>query len=255
MSPGPRAYRLTAAIINPRRNGMDPAKNARLASSQAASGPGPAGSKEVSTDADLERASHLRQRRMTMDLMRPTFEHVVLVDDANQPIGTSRKHSIHHAHTPLHRGFSVFLFDRAGQTLLQQRSRAKLTWPGVWSNACCGHPQLHESTIAAMNRRLDEELGLGGVRLDIMLPNYRYRFMHDGIVENEFCPVAVGVVDEVPHPNPREVQDLRWVPWDEFLNDIGRDSSYSEWCVEEAGLLARDPAFRAFHAGLGLAPT
>ncbi len=187
---------------------------------------------------------------MTADHAKPRFEHVVLVDEANQPIGTSRKSDVHHAATPLHRGFSIFLFDRSGQTLLQQRGLDKPTWPGVWSNACCGHPQLHESTEDAMRRRLAEELGLDDVALTIALPDYRYRFARHGVVENEFCPVAIGVVDGAIRPNPGEVNDVRWVLWDDFLAEIGGLNDYSEWCVEEATLLARDPAFLRFHRAL-----
>jgi len=187
---------------------------------------------------------------MTVTLVKPAFEHVVLVDDDNTPMGTARKRDVHHAATPLHRGFSVFLFDRRGQTLLQQRSFRKPTWPGAWSNACCGHPQLHEPTLDAMHRRLEEELGLANVELTVLLPDYRYRFARNGIVENEFCPVAVGVTDAGLQPNPDEVQALRWKPWAAFLAETTREHDYSEWCVEEAHLLANDPAFQQFHSAL-----
>lgn len=188
---------------------------------------------------------------MRLDLAKPTFEHVVIVDENNRPVGTRNKNDAHHASTPLHRGFSVFLFDRSRRTLLQQRGFGKITWPGVWSNACCGHPQLHESTLDAMRRRLDDELGLTDVDLTVLLPDYRYRFAHNGIVENEFCPVAVGIVDEPPRPNPDEVHAIRWIDWEAFLAEIEAESDYSDWCVEEAILLAGDPAFRTFLEALG----
>ncbi len=186
---------------------------------------------------------------MTMELARPPFEHVVLVDEDNRPIGTARKSEVHHVRTPLHRGFSVFLFDRAGRTLLQQRSFGKVTWPGVWSNACCGHPQLAEPTLDSMRRRLSDELGLTAANLTIVLPDYRYRFTRQGVVENEFCPVAVGVTDEKPRPNPDEVHAVQWRAWDQFLDEVA-GGGYSEWCVEEAALLTANPTFQQFLAGL-----
>ncbi len=183
---------------------------------------------------------------MSQGLAIPDYEHVVLVDERNVPTGTLDKRAAHHGDTPLHRGFSVFLFDRQGRTLLQQRSVQKPTWPGVWSNACCGHPQLGESTGDAMDRRLNHELGLTGVNLEIILPDYRYRFERDGVVENEFCPVAIGLVTGEPSPNPDEVQAVRWKHWAEFLAEARNGSAYSEWCVEEALLLAEGPAFARF---------
>jgi len=56
----------------------------------------------------------------------------VLVDEHNQPIGQAEKIAIHNENTPLHRGFSVFLFNKKGELLLQQRSSKKKTWPLIW---------------------------------------------------------------------------------------------------------------------------
>lgn len=180
----------------------------------------------------------------------PVTEHVVLVDEENEPTGIAPKASAHHGDTPLHRGFSVFLFDRTGNLLLQQRSYRKQTWPGVWSNSCCGHPQLHESTTAAMKRRIHHELGLSDVDVTVTLPDYRYRYSFDGVVENELCPVAVGLIGDEPRPNPEEVHAIQWKPWSTFLEEVREGSGYSEWCIEEAQLLADNAGFQDFYAGL-----
>jgi isopentenyl-diphosphate Delta-isomerase len=191
---------------------------------------------------------------MTSQHSAPSGEHVVLVDDNDRPIGTADKMAVHHGATPLHRGFSVFLFDGDGNLLLQQRSYDKRTWPGVWSNSCCGHPRLGETTLQAMERRIAQELGIEGVSLTLMLPDYRYRCEHDGVVENEFCPVAVGVIDVQPAPNADEVAAVKWISWDDFLAEIAGPNTYSEWCVEESRLLQASPAFQAFHGRLVGAP-
>ena len=39
-----------------------------------------------------------------------------------------------------HRAFSVFLFNSKGELLLQRRSAAKITFPGLYTNTCCSHP-------------------------------------------------------------------------------------------------------------------
>jgi isopentenyl-diphosphate delta-isomerase len=165
-------------------------------------------------------------------------DYVVLVNEQNQPIGTKEKLAAHSNQTPLHRGFSLFLFNDKKELLLQQRSLKKKTWPGVWSNSVCGHPMLEESVIDAAYRRLNFELGITQADISIALPNYRYRFEREGIVENEICPVMVGFSDAQPTPNPDEVMAFRWIPWKEWLKELEKKSeNYSQWCVEETKLL------------------
>jgi isopentenyl-diphosphate delta-isomerase len=171
-----------------------------------------------------------------------TPELVVLVDEQNRMLGTMPKADVHQMSTPLHRGFSCFVF-RLGtrQLLLQQRSRKKQTWPLVWSNSCCGHPGPGESSVDAARRRLKYELGLDPLLLEEVSP-YRYCFSRDGVMENENCPILVGIADHEPVVNPDEVEAVRWVGWKAFLDETERiPKQYSEWCIEEAKILERTP--------------
>jgi isopentenyl-diphosphate delta-isomerase len=171
---------------------------------------------------------------------------IVMVDDDNNPIGTAQRRSAHDDDTKLHRAFSAFIFNKKGELLLQQRALSKKTWPGVWSNSCCGHVMLHESTEAAVRRRLKYELGLNVVELESVLPDFRYRAEKDGVVENEICPVFVGFSDNEPTPNPDEVNDVRWVPWAQFAADVKDPANgYSPWAMEEVELLLQSAGFRA----------
>lgn len=166
------------------------------------------------------------------------YDNIVLVDEDNQVLGTVPKKDVHSFNTPLHRGFSVFVFNPEGELLLQQRSRKKITWPLVWSNSCCGHPALEESNESAARRRLRDELQLKVNYLQEISP-YRYRFTKDGMTENEICPILVALADGLPHANSDEVEAVEWIPWSDFILDIksGR-AVYSPWCKEEAALLS-----------------
>lgn len=168
------------------------------------------------------------------------MELVVLVDEKNQEIGTAPKEAVHTTDTPLHRAFSLFLFNSKKELLLAQRAFSKKTFPGVWSNTVCGHPAPGESVVGAAKRRLHDELGID---LDLKqfqeVAPYRYRFVdQNGIVENEVCPIVVAVSDATPNLNPHEVQSSQWISWEQFLKEIAVDpKKYSPWSVEEATLL------------------
>jgi isopentenyl-diphosphate delta-isomerase len=137
------------------------------------------------------------------------MERVVLVDDDDREVGTEEKQAAHVAGL-LHRAFSIFVFNRAGELLLQRRSLAKYHSAGQWSNTCCGHPRPGEPLEAAAHRRLREEMGFDcALRL---LPPLRYRAQLDnGLVENELDHILIGAHEGDPLPDPEEVGAWRWV--------------------------------------------
>ena len=173
----------------------------------------------------------------------------MLVDENGTPIGIAPKLQSHNAKTKLHLAFSVFIFNHRGEVLLQQRAMSKKTWPGVWSNSCCGHLMLHESTEHAAVRRLKKELGLVANELTTILPDFRYRAEKDGIVENEICPVLVGICDSEPISDPSEVADYRWIDWHNFVSSLDDPQhEISPWAVQESRLLASSETFQRWFA-------
>ncbi len=181
-----------------------------------------------------------------------TPEVVVLVDEDDNVLGTAPKSSVHTAATPLHRAFSLFLFDvPQGRLLLQQRSHVKKTWPLVWSNSVCGHPGLDETNVDAAKRRLAHELRMSATHIEQAAP-YRYCFTRDGVMENEICPILVGLTLDQPNPNRDEVEATRWVRWQDFLQEIEtKPGFYSPWCEEEVRILDGLPRFHELLANRG----
>jgi len=175
---------------------------------------------------------------MTDTALGRSKEFVVLLDESRRVVGTAAKASVHHETTPLHLGFSCYVFDDENRVLMTRRALGKRTWPGVWTNSFCGHPAPGEPIVDAVHRRAGQELGLTLDSVVCALPDYRYRATAaDGTVENEVCPVfcarAVGTVA----PTPDEVMDHAWVPWADVRSAAALRWAISPWAAEQIPLL------------------
>lgn len=166
-------------------------------------------------------------------------EHVVLLDDDGNAIGTAPKSSVHGADTALHLAFSCHVQNAAGEILVTRRALGKQTWPGVWTNSFCGHPRPAEPLLRAVERRAEFELGLTLTHIEPVLPLFRYRATDaSGLVENEVCPVYLARTDDEPDLNPREVMDARWVdPADLAASLRATPWAFSPWFVLQAAQL------------------
>ncbi|MGN6607233.1 MAG: isopentenyl-diphosphate Delta-isomerase [Jatrophihabitans sp.] len=165
---------------------------------------------------------------------------VILLDEAREPIGRMPRSEVHTADTPLHLAYSVYVFDDAGRLLVTRRALGKLTWPGVWSNSCCGHVRPGETPAEAALRRTEEELGFVPQQLRCVLPDFAYRATSaEGIVEHEVCPVFVARFDGAPSPDPAEVAQWAWVDWRTFVA-VATDAPdlISPWAALQAPLVA-----------------
>jgi isopentenyl-diphosphate delta-isomerase len=179
-------------------------------------------------------------------------EQVVLLDESGRPTGVAAKHEVHHADTPLHLAFSCYVLNPQGRLLVTRRALDKRTWPGVWTNTCCGHPAPGERVEDAVVRRTRQELGIELSDVRVVLPEFRYRaVMDDGTVENEICPVYAATCSnpEALQPDPDEVADHAWEDWETFRSDVlaGR-RAVSPWCVEQVRALPADLATSQWRA-------
>lgn len=183
----------------------------------------------------------------TMEIIKAaeaaTPELIVLLDDDGAAIGTAPKATSHHSNTPYHLAFSCYLVDAGGQVLITRRALGKTTFPGVWTNSCCGHPAPGEGLRAAVRRRLRTELGVEAGEITLVLPEFDYRATaEDGTVEHERCPVVRALLPGVAsgagtggggggtgtgtgtgaegsplRPDRSEVEDAEWRRWDECV--------------------------------------
>jgi isopentenyl-diphosphate Delta-isomerase len=165
-------------------------------------------------------------------------ELVVLIDEQGRPNGQAPKRTVHAARTPRHLAFSCYGFDAGDRLLVTRRAATKVTFPGFWTNTCCGHPAPGESPADAASRRLRDELGLRAADVRVVLPDFSYRASAGGVEENELCPVLTCRLEGDPVPNPDEVSEWEWWSWDRFVA-IAADPEgpLSPWARLQAPLL------------------
>jgi farnesyl-diphosphate farnesyltransferase len=136
-------------------------------------------------------------------------EEVVLVNEKDEVVGVEEKIKTHQLGV-LHRAFSIFIFNSEGLLLLQKRTRTKYHSKGLWSNTCCGHPRLNETTQQASRRRLREEMGFDCKMKEVFQFVYRAK-LDGGLIEHEYDHVFVGEFEGDPLPDKNEVDDWKWI--------------------------------------------
>ena len=137
--------------------------------------------------------------------MQNTKEQVILVNDHDEWVGAAEKMKAHKDGL-LHRAFSVFIMNSDNEVLLHQRASDKYHSGGLWTNACCSHPRVGESTLAAAHRRLQEEMGFDCDVEQIFTYMYQAE-VGNGLTEHEYDHIYFGYYDGHVNANKNEVQD------------------------------------------------
>ncbi|RAV98625.1 isopentenyl-diphosphate Delta-isomerase [Pseudochryseolinea flava] len=156
------------------------------------------------------------------------MEKVILVDEADNAIGTMEKMEAHRS-GKLHRAFSILLFNDKGELLLQKRAKKKYHSGGLWTNTCCSHPLPDESMDDAARRKLNQEMGID------LQAKFAYKFIYtakldQGLTEHELDYVYFGQYNNVPNVNPDEVEDWKYINIGSLKDDIKRHpEQYTEW--------------------------
>lgn len=180
--------------------------------------------------------------------VRLMSERVILVDHEDKVVGSMSKKDSHLVsnNLPLHRAFSVFLFDSQGRMLLQQRAAEKITFPSFWTNTVCSHPLHKPSELGqednndevigakrAALRKLSHELGIkeGTVLLEDLhyMTRIHYRADYDGGLwgEHEVDYIFMAMKDIDLEPEPNEVSAVRYVT-QEDLKSLFKEAECSD---------------------------
>ncbi|MEM6387761.1 MAG: isopentenyl-diphosphate Delta-isomerase [Pseudomonadota bacterium] len=157
-----------------------------------------------------------------MTIMIPTW-----VDGALTPVEKLEAHQ----RGLRHKAVSVFVL-RGNEVLVQRRAMTKYHTPGLWANTCCTHPEWDETPLECAVRRLNEELGITGVK-----PLYRDRIEYradvgNGLIEHEVVDLFTAEASETLQitPNPDEVMETRWMTFRELYQAVSNfPARFTPW--------------------------
>jgi isopentenyl-diphosphate delta-isomerase len=155
-------------------------------------------------------------------------EQVILVDINDNQVGLMPKMEAHEK-AVLHRAFSVFIFNKKGELMLQQRAAHKYHSPLLWTNTCCSHQRNGETNLEAGTRRLQEEMGFTTAIKEVFSFIYKAPF-DNGLTEHELDYVLIGYFDDEPNLNKEEAEAYKWMTLKDVKSDIDKNPSiYTEW--------------------------
>ena len=174
------------------------------------------------------------------EIVSSESEELILVDEDDNEVGHSSKAYCHDGDGVLHRAFSLFIFNGAGQLLLQKRSHKKRLWPLYWSNSCCSHPRAGETMSDAVHRRLFQELGMRSELKYLYKFRYHAKYGQSGS-ERELCWVYIGKSEDNVSVNGNEIAEWRFIDPAELESEMSREpEGFTPWFIMEWERIAKE---------------
>ena len=173
------------------------------------------------------------------------MEYLDIVDENGRPTGSVISRAAAHAEGVRHRTAHVWVIrENSGRTeiLLQKRSTAKESFPGMYDTSSAGHIPAGSEPLSSALRELREELGIAAsdhqLRFaGIFAIRYEKEFHGRPFRDNEVTWVYVysGPVDiHALTLQKEEVDEVRWFGLEEVWAEIKH--SRERFCVPAGGL-------------------
>ena len=165
---------------------------------------------------------------------------LALVDYSDKEIGVCEKLEAHEK-ALLHRAFSVVLFNKKGEMLIQRRAEGKYHSAGLLTNSCCSHPEPNRPVLDCAKERLVEELGVVVDELKDIGSFVYFNKFDDGLVEYELDHVIVGYYDGEIVLNYEEASEFYWRSVAQVEKELLHNpAAYTVWFKEVFYLLKKN---------------
>lgn len=142
-----------------------------------------------------------------------------IVDEEGNVIGEAPRSTCHDGKSMLlHPVVHLHLFDGKGRLFLQKRSMTKDIQPGKWDTSVGGHISPSETVTEALIRETWEEL-----KIKDFIPEFMGRYIWRSSRERELVYSFRAVSDEIPSPDPYEIEEGRFWTMPEIRAETGKD--------------------------------
>lgn len=110
-----------------------------------------------------------------------------------------------------HRIVRIFLFNSKGELLITKRADNLSSLSGRWDQSAAGHVDVGEDYITAANRELEEEVGVGNIKL-----TQKGKFFHidkdeEDKIKKRFTMLYTGIFDGEIKLDSKDVSEIRWI--------------------------------------------
>ena len=155
---------------------------------------------------------------------------LILVDEYDNQVGITNLLDAHRGNAKRHRAISVFLFNKRGELLMQQRSAKKIVGALQWANTSCGNVYDGETREACASRRLKEELGITDVVLKPLCTFEYHVRCNSKFSEWEIDQVFIGEYDGEVKPNFDEVKTHVFMDITDIKHEMkSQKEAYAPW--------------------------
>lgn len=157
-------------------------------------------------------------------------EYFDILDHFGNKTGAVKLRSQVHKDGDWHKAVHVWLVDKDGKLLIQQRSASKDINPWRWTSSCAGHVDIGEASVETAIRETKEELGINVSKeqLEYIGTMKRYHSANNSFNDQEIIDLFLVVVDFETIPlkkQDEEVNKLAFYDYNKLREDILNDHS------------------------------
>lgn len=156
-------------------------------------------------------------------------EYLDVIDENDIVIGKETRKKVHEVGL-WHRGVHVFLFNDAGEMLIQKRSADRSSNPSKLDCTVSEHVQAGESYQQAARRGLREEMGLENIEITKIV---KFKMIY-GINDNEISEIYEGKLGEnSANFDEVEIESIHFMSLDEIKEKIQVESEiFCYWFIQ-----------------------